>query len=600
MSKYVNLFSEFVKEVAQRLNIPYDKAMKKIETNKALQSEWRGIKSERKELFVPVRTVSRSSAQSTGMAEIPAFQPEADPLIALRAEYALGEPARQEAQAEMDFAINRRRVQYDRRRDRAELQRGLVLGANHAVVDDNGDIFMNMFGDEDDDGVAAVPPQFAHQLIEDIPIARLQAAIRGKLQRTEAKRIQQLQTAIEGQYPNIPANIQRIAGNPEERARVLLIADLERRVANLPRKDRERAKEDIVVNQMGRDQQLLLGYDAELKRQMLEARRADEERAQKQARAEQLLINVAKARRAKADGTAKKKETVPTINVPELPAGLSKKERATLATQMVSASPNKKSEKDKPSTTGVGLKKKIKGGASASQIGSAAVMRNWVGNPLHDELNDITHSNDPDAKASNRFAWVNHGMEYFQKPDPRANTYLQDAADVYPIAVDILHSKYDKDISPAEYARLHPAIKNKYTKNVDDAIREFEDRIIDDMYAGNIPPHIERKLSSSIMKIYEVNKIIPKIRDGFDGNIPAELIKVLTDRYPADHARHQYNRLSEENKGKITRIFEDLRRGQKTPKQDANPRWILTALMPDDREEFRRINGFGLETIRTI
>jgi len=79
MSKYVNLFSEFIKEVAQRLNIPYEKAMKKVETNKALQAEWREKKSHRKELFVPVRTITRASAQHTGMAEDLPYAPPTRP-----------------------------------------------------------------------------------------------------------------------------------------------------------------------------------------------------------------------------------------------------------------------------------------------------------------------------------------------------------------------------------------------------------------------------------------------------------------------------------------------------------------------------------------
>jgi hypothetical protein len=369
MSKYVNIFSEFIKEVAQRLNIPYEQAMKKIETNKALQSEWRERKSQRKELFVPVRTITRASAQQVGMAEELPYQPPPDPLVALQAEYALGEPARQQAQAEYDVAINRQAVRRQRQNDRTALQRGIILGANHAVVDDAGDMWMNMFADEDDDGVAAQPPHY--QPIEDIPIARLQAAIRGKLVRTAINQEKEIKRALE-----------RVAGDPEETAKIKLLVELDRRVAHLPRRERQNAMNEIVKNQLGKDEQLLLGYNAELERQM-------EEQARKQARAEQLILNVAKARRAKAEGTARPKTPEKKIDVSAIPAELSKKQRALLAAKQVIS----QATMPPASTTGVGLSEKdvvdwedIKWGTFTNQF--EAFKRQHPSNTVKD-LNDF-------------------------------------------------------------------------------------------------------------------------------------------------------------------------------------------------------------------
>lgn len=357
MSRYVNLFSEFVKEVAQRLNIPYDKAMKKIETNKALQKEWREIKSERKELFVPVQTVSRASAQTIGAAENLPYEPPPDPMIALQAQLAADEPARQQARAQYEVVANRQGVRRQRQNDRAALQRGLVLGNYHAVVDDDGDMYMNLFGDEDEDGVAAPPPQLQHQPIEDIPIARLQAAIRGKLERTAAKQAQRRQELIMGVPQGLyqpTAETQQVLADPEDRERMYLLAELEKQVGRAPKRDRERLMEDI-AERMSPREQALIGYQTrQLRLDMENARKADEERTRREALAAQKIQNVAKARKAKADGTARPKTPEKKITVAELPAGISKKERAIIASKELAkaTSPLKKEE---ASTTGVGL-----------------------------------------------------------------------------------------------------------------------------------------------------------------------------------------------------------------------------------------------------
>jgi hypothetical protein len=617
MSRYVNLFSEFVKDVAQRLNIPYDKAMKKIETNKALQKEWREIKSERKELFVPVRTVSRSSAQSTTFAE-----PE---------QYAIPAQADYENFIQQQvFQEHRGRVAQQRRDDREALQRGLVLGNYHAVVGDDGDMYMNLFGDEDDDGVAAPPQQLQHQPVEDIPIARLQAAIRGKLERTSAKQAQRLQDLIIGVPQGLfqpTAETQQLLADPEQAERMYLLAELEKQVGRAPKRDRERLMEDIAERMSAREQTLIGYVPRQLRLDMENARKADEERARKEALAAQKIQNVAKARKAKAEGTAKK---AATIDVSGLPVGLNKKERALLATNIAVSPPQKKKDEGlttssgmyipanmlmgvkaeieagkksaEKSTTGVGLKKgKIKGGASSAQIGAAAVMRNWVGNPLHDELNDITHSNDPDAKPSNRYAWNKGDMTYFQQPDPRATPYLRDAADAYSIAVKILHEKYDADIDPAQYANLHPAIKAKYTQNVDEAIRDFEYRINREVYAGNIPEHIVRQLRKTDLDLWELNKIVYKIRhEGFKDNLPKEVDRLLEREYPQDFARYTYSRMDAVHKNKVNNILADLDRNRKSDKKDYYPKWVLKGLLPDDKEKFKQINGFGLGEIMII
>jgi hypothetical protein len=151
MSKYVNIFSEFIKTVADRLKIPYEKAMKKIETDKALQKEWIGIKSQRKELFVPIRTITRATALPTAMAEELPYAPPPDPLIDLMDANPQLVADQQLQAAHHNFLVNQRQVNRQRLRDRKELRKGVVLGDQNIVADEAGNVWYNIFGQEEEE-----------------------------------------------------------------------------------------------------------------------------------------------------------------------------------------------------------------------------------------------------------------------------------------------------------------------------------------------------------------------------------------------------------------------------------------------------------------
>jgi len=210
MSKYVNVFSEFIKGVAQRLNITYGEAMKKFETSKALQKDWKNVRGERKELFVPIRTITRSSAQNIGAAENLAFQAPPDPMIEEQARALADEPrqqalAAQNEQARLFYEFNDRRINTRAQRgfDRENLQRALVLGDNQMVVDDDGNMWGNLFGNEDE-GEEAQPPQYGDNpfavVAANLDVGQLLAGQQRRLQairaEDERQRLQDQQDAI--------------------------------------------------------------------------------------------------------------------------------------------------------------------------------------------------------------------------------------------------------------------------------------------------------------------------------------------------------------------------------------------------------------------
>lgn len=203
MSKYVNVFSEFIKGVAQRLNITYGEAMKKFETSKALQKDWKNVRGERKELFVPIRTITRSSAQNVGAAENLAFQAPPDPMIEEQARALADEPRQQalaaqneQARLYFDWNDNRRNVGAQRGFDRENLQRAMVLGDNQMVVDDDGNMWGNLFGNEDE-GEEAQPPQYRYG---DNPFAVVAANLDvGQLLAGQQRRLQAIRAEDERQ-----------------------------------------------------------------------------------------------------------------------------------------------------------------------------------------------------------------------------------------------------------------------------------------------------------------------------------------------------------------------------------------------------------------
>jgi hypothetical protein len=213
MSKYVNVFSEFIRGVAQRLNITYGEAMKKFETSKALQKDWKNVRGERKELFVPIRTITRSSAQNVGAAENMAFQAPPDPMIEEQARYLAEEPQRQAFAAENEQARlfgawndNRVNTRAQRGFDRENIQRALVLGDNQVVVDDDGNMWGNLFGNEDD-GDEAQPPQYGENpfavVAANFDVGQVFAGQQRRLQAIrdadEQQRLQDLQDAFDRQ-----------------------------------------------------------------------------------------------------------------------------------------------------------------------------------------------------------------------------------------------------------------------------------------------------------------------------------------------------------------------------------------------------------------
>lgn len=173
--KYVNLFSEFVKDVAQRLKITYEKALKKIETNKALQKEWREMKSQRKELFVPIRTVGRASAQSVAMAEQPPAQGYIDPQIENEAQNQARRPLILQEIAAAEFDRYRQNVRQQRANDRVALREALVLNPREAreatALENDGGFWGNLFGAEEEAGVPVAPQYVNAQPREALPQA---------------------------------------------------------------------------------------------------------------------------------------------------------------------------------------------------------------------------------------------------------------------------------------------------------------------------------------------------------------------------------------------------------------------------------------------
>lgn len=256
MSKYVNIYSEFVKNVAERFNIPYENALKKIETSKPLQAEWRDIKSHQTQLFVPVRTITRASALHTGMAEDLPYAPPPNPQIENEAaNLRLAQIEAQQA-ADHQVAINRQTIRHQRDNDRTELRRARLLGGDNVVVDDMGDVWMNMFGEQEQE-----PAQQPVQLpIKEL--TKLQAAIRGKLERTEAKNLGRLTQLLEGlpqgKFHPSPKTL-NILNDPEERERMNVIVELSKQLQTYPKRDQAAAKQMLLDN-LPADKQALIGY----------------------------------------------------------------------------------------------------------------------------------------------------------------------------------------------------------------------------------------------------------------------------------------------------------------------------------------------------